>query len=177
MESDPAVGAAGAKLLFPDGTVQHGGVVVLNNQQGDIPLTATHLNLRSRGDDPQANEPKSLQAVTGACLLVRRAAFAQAGGFDEGYWNGFEDVDLCFKLRERDWLLVYEPRCVVVHHEMQGGPERTVRFGQNLGRLSDRWIGKIAVDAVITPDGRVVMTNAGGIRPYSRPSMRARGNP
>jgi GT2 family glycosyltransferase len=177
MDNDPAVGAVGAKLLFPNGTVQHAGVVVLNDQSRDLPLSVTHFHLRGRADDPEVNEPKSLQAVTGACVLMRREAFAQAGGFDEGYWNGFEDVDLCFKMRDRGWLLVYEPRCVVIHHEMQGGTERTIRFAQNANRLSDRWVGKIVADAVIVREGQAVMTDGAGVRPYVRPQQPARETP
>ncbi len=168
VESDPAVGAVGAKLLFPDGTVQHGGVIVVNNQQRDLPLQVTHLNLRGRADDPETDKPKVMQAVTGACLLVRRAAFAQAGGFDEGFWNGFEDVDLCFKMRDKGWLMVYEPRCVAVHYEMQGGPERVIRQWPNSFRLSDRWVGKIVPDVIVNAAGQWFLTNAGEIKPYRR---------
>ena len=170
MEKDAKVGAVGAKLLFANGTVQHAGVIIVNNQTQDVPLTATHIALRSRADDPQANERRACQAVTAACVLLRRAAFSQAGGFDESYWNGFEDVDLNFKLGEKGWLRIYEPLCVVIHHEMQGGPERTVRFNQNLQHLSDRWVGKIVPDVICTRDGQFVLTNSGGLRRYERPA-------
>lgn len=169
MDADAKVGAVGAKLLFPNGTVQHAGVIIVNNQMSDVPLTATHICLRGRADDPQANERRACQAVTAACILIRRTAFVQVGGFDEGFWNGFEDVDLNFKLGDHGWLRIYEPRCVVIHHEMQGGPERTVRFTQNLQRLSDRWVGKIVVDVIFTPQGQPVFTGAGGLRRYDGP--------
>jgi GT2 family glycosyltransferase len=169
MEADAKVGAVGAKLLFPNGTVQHAGVIIINHQMTDTPLTATHIGLRGRPDAPQVNERRACQAVTAACILIRRGAFFQAGGFDEGYWNGFEDVDLNFKLGENGWLRIYEPRCVVIHHEMQSGPERTVRFNQNLQRLSDRWVGRIVADVIFTPQGQSVLTGAGGLRRYDGP--------
>jgi GT2 family glycosyltransferase len=168
VESDPSVGTVGAKLLYPNGTVQHGGVVILNNQPQDEPLQTTHLNTRARADDPDANQPKILQAVTGACLLLRRSAFLQAGRFDEGFWNGFEDIDLCFKVREKGWLVVYEPRCVVIHHELQSGVERLIRLAPNANRFVDRWMGKITPDIVINGEGKALLTNAGGIQPYQR---------
>jgi GT2 family glycosyltransferase/Flp pilus assembly protein TadD len=170
LEKDAKVGAVGAKLLFPNGTVQHAGVLIINNQTQDVPLTATHIALRSRADDPQANERRACQAVTAACMLIRRTAFTQAGGFDESYWNGFEDVDLNFKLGEKGWLRIYEPLSVVIHHEMQGGPERTVRFNQNLQHLSDRWVGKIVPDVIYTREGQFVFTNGGGLHRYERPA-------
>lgn len=164
---DSQVGAVGSKLLFPDGRVQHAGVVVINDQHHDIPLTASHLCLHESADTPRANERRLCQSLTAACLLVRRQAFFEVGGFDEGYWNGFEDVDLCFKLGERCWLRVYEPRSVVIHHEMQGGVERVVRFGQNAQRLCSRWLAKITPDMILSPEGNRDWSGS-SIRPYPK---------
>ncbi|MDR4472164.1 MAG: hypothetical protein MRJ92_05780 [Nitrospira sp.] len=56
---------------------------------------------------------RELQCVTAACMLVRRTVFEQAGGFDEGYRNGFEDVDLCLKIKKLAWKIVYQPKSVL----------------------------------------------------------------
>ena len=84
----------GSKLLFPDGTVQHAGVVF--GLLGD-PL---HLYAGCPADHPAVNKSRPFQSVTAACMLVRRAAFEEAGGFDTGYHNDLEDVDLCLRLGE-----------------------------------------------------------------------------
>jgi GT2 family glycosyltransferase len=91
--------------------------------------------------------------LTAACLLVRADAFRQVGGFDEGYWNGYEDVDLCFKLREQGWQLAYQPASVVIHHESKSGKERFAKVNHNIQRLHEKWLGKVRPDAVIDPQG------------------------
>ncbi len=121
LERDATVGAVGAKLLFPDGTIQHAGVAIIHREGW---LEGRHLGWKKPGDDSGGNKPRFCQALTAACLLIRRRPFEDAGGFDEAYWNGNEDVDLCFKLGEAGWRLVYEPASVVVHKESQSGPER-----------------------------------------------------
>ena len=51
------------------------------------------------------------------CVMIRSEAFQDVGGFDEGYWNGYEDVDLCLALGAKGWRIVYEPASVLMHHE------------------------------------------------------------
>ncbi|MDQ4099036.1 MAG: glycosyltransferase family 2 protein, partial [Chloroflexota bacterium] len=91
----PAAGAIGSKLLFPDGTVQHAGVVF---DQQSVPhavyagFPATH---------PAVNRSRRFQAVTAASVLVPRALFMAVGGFDPTYINGLEDIDFCLRLGER----------------------------------------------------------------------------
>ncbi|QEM69759.1 glycosyltransferase [Geobacter sp. FeAm09] len=165
LEDDPAVAAAGSKLLYPDGTIQHAGVVMVDNRAGNDPLCGEHIWRGRPADLPEANEPYRYQALTAACLLVRRTAFEAVAGFDEGYWNGYEDVDLCFKLGQRGWPLVYQPRSVVVHHESKSGPERFTRVAGNIERLHRSWLGKITPDMVVRADGRAERTGA-AIGPY-----------
>lgn len=57
------------------------------------------------------------QAVTAACLLIKKNIFDSVDGFNEAYWNGSEDVDLCFKIRQAGYKIAYEPKSVVIHHE------------------------------------------------------------
>ncbi|MBC8017590.1 MAG: glycosyltransferase, partial [Verrucomicrobia bacterium] len=106
-DQDPAVAAVGSKLLFPDGTIQHAGVVIADDRVTLDPLVGKHIYSGFPADDPSANVVRGYQAMTAACLLVRRDSFAEVDGFDEEYWNGYEDVDLCFKLGQKGWKLIY----------------------------------------------------------------------
>lgn len=149
LDGDPRVAAVGAKLLYPDRTIQHGGVALVDHRPRRDPLLALHLFVSLPEDHPSASRPRPARAVTAACMAIRRNAFEAVGGFDEGYWNGYEDVDLCLEFAAHGWTIQYEPRSVVIHHESQSGPERFRRAQQNVARLHAKWLGKAAVDAVI----------------------------
>jgi GT2 family glycosyltransferase len=149
LDQEPTVGAVGAKLLYPDRTIQHAGVIVVDHQRLGDPLLALHIFARLPEDHPDANASRSYKAVTAACMLVRREAFFAVGGFDEGYWNGYEDVDLCFALARSGFSIRYEPRSVVIHHESQSGPERWRCARENVERLHRKWLGRVVPDAVV----------------------------
>jgi GT2 family glycosyltransferase len=137
MESVPKMAVVGSKLLFPDGTLQHGGVAVL--YAAPLPVSPVHIAYRQ---PPEAsNERLRLNAVTAACMLIRREVFDAVGGFDESYRNGCEDVDLCFKVCERGWLVGYTPESVLYHHESQSeGRLSATQYNENL--LQRRWMGR-----------------------------------
>lgn len=82
--------------------------------------------------------------VSGACMLVRRTAFDEAGGFDEGYWMYWEDADLCRRLATRGWEVHFEPAAVVQHATgASGTSERTVRaFHESAARFAERHIAR-----------------------------------
>lgn len=169
LDNDPTVGAVGSKLILPDGRLQHAGIIVTDDRSSGDPLLARHIYYGQPSDLPEANRLCTYQAITAACLLVRKSAFEGVGGFDEGYWNGYEDVDFCFRLRERHWKLVYQPASVVVHHESKSGGERFARANQNIARLHARWAGKIKPDRLIRRDGSIAAAAAEGIQPYAVP--------
>ena len=131
---DPDVGITGGLLLYPSGDVQHAGVTVnFERPYGCEAKNITHdLGV---GDYDCA-------AVTGACLAIRAGLFHELGGFDEGYWNGYEDIDLCLKATAEGWRIVFTPDCVVTHLESQSGPERWTAVKANVQRLRDRWEGR-----------------------------------
>jgi len=166
LDKDKSVAAVGSKLLFPDKTIQHAGVEIVNNQKLPDPLVARHIYYQQAENYPKANEISTYQALTAACLLVRRSAFEAVEGFDELYWNGYEDTDLGFKFQKQGWLLIYQPKSVVIHYESQSGPERFSRVQHNIERLHQKWLGKINPDLMIKPDGTEIETGAGCIRPY-----------
>ena len=136
VEADPRVAMVGSKLLFPDGTLQHAGVVFA--YAAPLPVTPFHLHYRHPASDSQ--QQLSLRAVTAACMLVRPEVFRAVGTFDEGFVNGYEDVDLCLKVWQTGAKIIYTPESVVVHHESvtEG---RFAADSANVNRLNQRWQG------------------------------------
>jgi GT2 family glycosyltransferase len=145
----PEAWAVGAKLLYPSGAVQHAGICI--GQDG-----YPH-NLYAGFPDahPAASRPRRLQAVTGACMLVHRAAFERAGGFDEGFLNAMEDVDLCLRIGEAGGEVHYCPQAEVVHLESatrgEGGFEPSVAL------YRERWRDRVRRDdlAIYAEDGLI----------------------
>ncbi len=162
-EKDPRVGGVGSKLLFPDSTIQHAGVMIIDARALGDSLLARHIFYRSPHDLPTANVPMTYQALTAACLLVPKALFDSLGGFDEAYWNGYEDVDLCFRISASDRLLIYQPESVAVHHESQSGSERSRKTKENIARLHQKWLHRVKPDFVLGPDQKLKPTDANRI--------------
>lgn len=178
LDADPETLAVGPRLLFPDGRVQHAGVLVAEDHRpGHIPLTPFHRLYCEPADHPDVMRREHMSALTGAALLVRRPAFFDAGGFDEAFWNGYEDVDLCFKLRERGGNLIYEPASCLVHHESVSGPERFAKVDRNVALLVDRWAGRVPADVVIDEDGLRELREGMALAPIGPPNGGARRTP
>lgn len=115
----PGVGIVGAKLLYPDGTIQHAGMALIGEHAGK-PLPKPipgHPHRGAPADLPVANRYRELDMVTGACMVVPKDLFARLGGFDEAFRNGMEDVDLCLRVRCSGHKVVYQPEAVVYHLE------------------------------------------------------------
>jgi GT2 family glycosyltransferase len=110
-EAHDRAAAVGARLLYPEGEVQHAGIAIGRD------LWPRHLYAGFPGEHPAVNRPKRVVAATAACLLVRRGAFEELGGFDPVFVNGYEDVDLCLRLGEKGYEVRYCPRSVVYHLE------------------------------------------------------------
>jgi len=111
----PQVGAVGAKLLYPDGRIQHAGVVVGINR-----CAANAFRLapgETVGAPRLADLTRNCSAVTGACLMVPRRVFEQVGGFDERLRLVLNDVDLCLRIRAQGHLVVYTPDAILTHFE------------------------------------------------------------
>jgi glycosyltransferase involved in cell wall biosynthesis/GT2 family glycosyltransferase/Flp pilus assembly protein TadD len=136
---DAAIGAVGAKLLYPEGDVQHAGIA-FNDRR--VPY---HIFQHFAADHPAANETRDMKAVTAACMLVSASVFAEFDGFDEGYHNGFEDVDFCLRLQQKGYRVVYDPKSVVVHRE-EASDGRKDHDRENLERFMNTWSNVIAPD-------------------------------
>ena len=133
VEEHPEVGIVGSKLLFADGSVQHAGVVFMRSH-----LSAYHIYRTASNAIPAVNQRREFQAVTAACMLIRREVFEAVHGFDESFINGFEDVDLCLKVREQGHQVIYQPRSVLYHLESQTSG-RNDHDEHNSGLLQGKW--------------------------------------
>lgn len=112
----PEVGAVGARLLYPNDTVQHAGVVL--GVGGIADHAFRHFPADAPGVSRQLQVTRNYSSVTGACLLTRREVFEEVGGFDEERLPvTFNDVDLCLKMRRAGYLIVYTPFAKLYHHE------------------------------------------------------------
>ena len=134
--------AVGAKLFYPDGLVQHCGVVVgLANYAGHV------QNFKTRRDNGYFGRLRAVQdisAVTAACMLVKRSVFEEIGGFDESFEVAFNDVDLCLRIRENGKLIVQDPNVELYHYESksrgyENTPEKLARFKGEVIRFRKRW--------------------------------------
>ena len=160
------VGAVGARLLFGDGLIQHAGVIFNEVLSGVNTMAPTHFGFLAPSEEPTVLKRRDVQAVTGACLATPRELYVRLGGLDEGFWNGYEDVDYCLKIRHAGLRIVYEPRAVLFHYESQSGSQRFRRVMPNIARLEGRWRDFPHIDAGLWDYERnlikrtVVMPNA-----------------
>ena len=143
LNSDEKVGIVGAKLLYPEtNLIQHAGVVIDDKPHKIFPF---HIFHNKPHDYALANIVQEYQAVTGACLLIRKDLFERVNQFDEGFVNGYEDVDLCFKVRKNGYKILYAPKSVVVHHESKT-EGRFNNVDHNVNLLHEKWETEIVKD-------------------------------
>ena len=127
----PDVGAVGARLLLPDGTVQHDGVRV-----GGENVPADHLDLSCYFGMGLCN--RTVSAVTGACLMVRRSLWDEVGGFDERLRVMYNDIDFCLRLGERGYRNVYTPLAELLHHH-SASRSRHLVLPEDERIFTERW--------------------------------------
>lgn len=136
------VGIVGAKLYYPDHTIQHAGVIV------GIGGVAGALFVGMPGERSgylrKAVLQQDLSAVTAACMMVDRRAWEAAGGFDENLAVAFNDIDFCLKVRDNNYLVVYEPNAELYHYESKSRgyedtPEKQMRFRSEIDYMKSKW--------------------------------------
>lgn len=132
----PDVGAVGCMLLYPDGLIQHAGVVLVGHGGG-----AMHLLHRLDSSKPIYGEldavTREVSANTGACLMMRRELFAELGGFDEELAVAGNDLDLCLRLMSRGYRNIWTPHSVLVHHESVSRGPMAIDVDER--GIQDRW--------------------------------------
>ena len=153
--ADPDIGAVGARLVWPSGVIQHGGVVL-----GPSFAAAHACNDRMDGDAGYADMlsvAHECSAVTAACLLLRRSDYMAVGGMDEiRFPVAFNDVDLCLKLRQRGKRIVFTPHARLLHLESASrgndeAPDRKARFERELRLLRTVWGEALMNDPYYSP--------------------------
>lgn len=121
LDADPGIGAVGPKVLNQDGTVYPSARDIPSLRTGVGHALFSHIwprnpwTRRYRQDGFDVDAARDVGWLSGACLLVRRSAFAQIGGFDDRYFMYFEDVDLGYRLSRAGWRNCYRPSAVVTH--------------------------------------------------------------
>lgn len=142
------VGVVGAKLYYPDDTVQHAGVVVGigGNVRGIGQNMFTGLRRERSGYLHKASLTMDYSAVTAACLMTGRSVYDRVGGFTEELTVAFNDVDFCLKVRALGMLVVYQPRVQAYHYESKSRgsedtPEKVARFQREIEYMREKWIG------------------------------------
>jgi GT2 family glycosyltransferase len=156
----PDVGAVGAKLLYPDGGVQHAGMTFGNGSFG------AHLYRHAARDDPGHGgmlvARRRVSAVTGACLAIRRDVFRAVGGIEEDRLRVTgSDVDLCLRVRERGLAVICTPHALLYHRELasrgpDATPEHRARVARERAYLLERWGSAIETEAFLSPNLTVV---------------------
>jgi O-antigen biosynthesis protein len=150
------VGGVGAKLLYANGTLQHGGVVAgLGGVAGHYLLGADR---ESTGHFGSLALVREVSAVTAACLALRREVFSAAGGFDEvNLPVAFNDVDLCFRIRAAGYRIIWTPFAELYHLESasRGSDltgERARHFAAEIAYMQRRWGPEIGPDPFVNPN-------------------------
>ncbi len=152
----PEVGAAGPLLRYPDGRVQHTGVVV-----GEFGCVAFEALRQRPGQPPPPaiylQQVRNVAALTGACLVMRRTVFDQVGSFGDHLPVAYNDIELCLRIRAAGYWLVFTPFAELVHVlSASRGPEDTAekksRFAGEIAYMQDRWAEWLKRDPFVNPN-------------------------
>ena len=151
----PKVAMVGARLWYPNGTIQHGGVIL---GAGGI---AGHAHVGLRRGEPgyfaRAHLAQDVSAVTTACALVKREVYLEVGGFDENLAVTFNDVDFCLRLREAGYRIVWTPYAELIHHEsasrgFDNSAPKQVRFLAEVDYMKSKWGDILQHDPFYNPN-------------------------
>lgn len=145
----PEIGQVGAKLYYPDDTIQHGGVVLKIGRVAGH--SHKHLSRYEVGSFARMILTHNVSAVTAACMMMRAAVFREVGGFDEQFVVAFNDVDLSLKVRDQGYYIVWTPFAELYHYESktrgyEETPEKIKRFEGEQEKWLAKWDKKYPYD-------------------------------
>lgn len=150
----PEIGAVGARLWYPDDTLQHGGVILVGG-------VAAHAHRQVRkgnaGYGGRAALLQDFSAVTAACMVLRKEVFQRIGGFDENLAVTFNDVDLCLKIQALGYRNLWTPYAELYHHESatrghDNTPDKRARFAAEIRLMQERWGELLRRDPAYSPN-------------------------
>ena len=150
------VGAVGAKLYYPDDTIQHAGVI--GGLHGIAGHSHKHLPRENAGYCGRLLLVQNLSAVTAACLVVRKEVFDAVGGLDEkNLAVACNDVDLCLRIQEKGFYNVWTPYAEMYHYESssrgyEDTPEKRARFNNEIAYMKHRWGETLLIDPAYSPN-------------------------
>ncbi|WP_298335951.1 glycosyltransferase family 2 protein [Ferrimicrobium sp.] len=151
----PGIGAVGAKLLYPDGTVQHAGVIT--GLRGLAGHAFRYLREDQDGYQGRANVPYELSVVTAACLMISAQLWREMNGMAEELPIAFNDVDLCLRLRKKGYRNIYQPHAQLIHHESKSRG-KDIKLSQQHrairehGYMQWRWSPQLSSDPMYNPN-------------------------
>ena len=158
----PGVGAVGALLWYNDDTVQHAGVTL------GIGGSPSHIFKRHKQDSPgycsRLKLTQDMSAVTAACLVIKRTVWDHVGGLDEGFAVAYGDVDLCLRLRDKGYRIIWTPFARLYHQESasrgyENTPEKLAHFTIEKAKLNKRWAKLIKHDPYYNPNLSLTSTD------------------
>lgn len=136
------IGAVGAKLYYPNDTIQHAGVIL--GLGGVAGHSHKYFQRTDLGYFAKCVMVQNYSAVTAACLMMKSEIFKEINGFDESFEVAFNDVDLCMRIRKAGYLIVWTPYAELYHYESisrgyEDTPEKQARFNGEIRRFKERW--------------------------------------
>jgi GT2 family glycosyltransferase len=150
----PSIGAVGALLQYPNGSIQHAGVIL---GMGHVAAHSHQfIAVNQPGYYGQLISINNYSAVTAACLMCRRSIFEEVGGFDEKLAVSYNDVDLCLKMKQQGYHHVCLPHVKLYHHESKSRgydntPEKLERYMAEVQEMRQRWNAEIEQDSCYNP--------------------------
>ena len=142
-QRDEGIGAVGVKLLYPDTTIQHAGVII--RLGGIAGHGFSRMENENTGYFGRAVLKQDYTAVTAACMMTSRKVFSEVSGYEEDLAVAFNDVDLCLKIRKAGYRIIYDPEVTHIHYESLSrgheteSPEKQKRFDFEKKYMYEKW--------------------------------------